>query len=150
MSERDTERTGASPRKHTREGDYILAASELDEPILKPGESSRHEIKLELLTALELEVDFEVSCPTDGALRYTEGDPKAEWDDNAWERTHRFGGFDPELRIAEFTNEVQANPDFASTGKARNQRLSLKTKARFGAGKWKQDVSLDHPVLITE
>jgi hypothetical protein len=136
-------RAGRGLKKQASTGDYIFAHSELEHPSLQPGGSSEHELELKLLTPLELEVHFEVSGPKSGALTYPETG-------GVWEETHIFGGFKPALRVASFSNEVKADPNFASSGESKNQRLSLRTEARFGASQWEPDVSLDHPVTIGE
>ena len=59
-----------------------------------------------------------------------------------------FGGFDPDLRVAEFTRRVYVNPDFASTGRAKNQKLSLKARAPCGLGDWDTGIKLDHPIVV--
>lgn len=130
-------------RKQARVGNYIFALSDLQHPSLRPGATSRHELQFNLLTPLELQVQFQVSCPTRGALSYP-------GPGGTWEKTHVFGGFQPELRKASFSNDVKADPDFASTGDSKNQRLSLRTKARVGGAGWESDVSLDHPVTISD
>jgi hypothetical protein len=141
MSQR--RRAGKGQRRQSGVGEYIFALSDLARPSLQPGGSSGHELEFKLLSPLELEVHFKVSGPKSGALAYPETG-------GAWERTHIFGGFQPALRIASFSNTVQADPNFASTGESKNQQLSLRTKARYGASRWEPDVSFDHPVTIGE
>lgn len=141
MSQR--KQVGTSQRTRARDGDYISVVSDLDEPYLSPGASSRHRLNFKLLTPLELEVEFEVECPGPGVLHYPD-------EAKVWNKTHTFGGFQPDLRIANFDSTVTVHPDFAASGESKNQRLSLRTRARCGQGPWRADVELDHPVTIAE
>ena len=143
MSERRV-RTGR--KRQVASSDFMEVLSEVEKPLLSPGSSSKHDIIFKLLTTLEFELEFSVECPNPGVLGYPD-DPE-KWADEPWTGGQTFGGFDPELRIAEFSRHVQVNPDFASTGKAKNQRLALKARARNGSGNWDTDIKLDHPIVV--
>ena len=144
---RETERRASTGRKRQVAGsDFMEVVSEVEKPLLAPGDSSKHDIIFKLLTTLELELDFSVECPNEGVLGYP--DNQGEWEDTPWTGGQRFGGFDPDLRIAEFSRHVQVNPDFDSAGKAKNQKLALRARARSGSGDWDTDIKLDHPIIV--
>lgn len=140
------ERRASTGRKRQVAGsDFMEVISEVEKPLLAPGDSSKHDLIFRLLTTLELELDFSVTCPNK-VLGYPAD--QEEWDDTPWTGGQTFGGFDPDLRIAEFSRRVQVDPDFDSTGKAKNQRLALKARARYGSGDWDTDIKLDHPIVV--
>jgi hypothetical protein len=123
--------------------DFIFASSSLANPTLQSGESSRHDLEFTLLTTLELEMNFKVICPTPDTVRFRGAQ-------DAWEQTHSFGGEDIGLRKAGFNNDVTADAQFASSGKSRDQRLSVQAEARSGEGPWEALISFDHPITIGE
>jgi hypothetical protein len=133
----------ASQKKRMQEGDYISVVSDLHQPYLSPGTSSRHTLSFLLLTTLELEVSFKVGCPKPELLSYPS-------ENGTWEKKHIFGGLPDDLRIAHFDNDVTVDADFASRGESRDQRLSLKTETRRGDGPWQSDVELDHPITVID
>jgi hypothetical protein len=141
------ERRASTGRKRQVAGsDFMEVISEVEQPLLAPGDSSRHDLIFRLLTTLELELAFSVDCPTEDVLGYS--DDQEEWDDTPWTGGQTFGGFDPDLRVAEFSQRVRVNPDFDFTGKAKNQKLALKARARYGLGAWDTDIKLDHPIVV--
>lgn len=142
MSQR---RVSAGRKRQVAGSDFMEVTSEVEQPVLAPGGVSKHDLRFKFLTTLELELRFTVQCPNDAALGYPTG---KKWNGDPWRGKGTVGGLDTDLRIAEFSKDMQVNPDFTETGNSKNQRLSLRAEARCGSGEWDASITLDHPIVV--